>query len=323
MSQRFRTAVAAFAIVSFVPISTIGQSRPAAANTWKVTRTPDNQPDLQGIWTNATVTPLERPVDLAGKVFFTPAEAAAYVKQVRERNNGDRRDANSDADLAVGYNDFWWDRGTRVVSTLRTSIIVDPADGRIPPLTQDAQKRAAARAEARRLHPADGPEDMSLADRCIARPGPPMVPAGYNNNHRIVQTAEYVAILSEMMHDVRIIPLTPRAHLPNNVRQWFGDSTGRWEGDTLVVETANFTDKTNFRGAGENMRLTERFTRIDPDTLLYQFTVNDPQSFQRPWSAELPFKKSEGPIFEYACHEGNYSMVNSLNAARAQEKARD
>ncbi|PYS35123.1 MAG: hypothetical protein DMG14_27710 [Acidobacteria bacterium] len=291
-------------------MSTDGQTRPV-----------DNQPDLQGIWTNGTITPLERPRELEGKAFFTPDEAAEYEKQMRERNNGDRRDGNAEADLAIGYNDFWWDRGTKVVSTRRTSLIMDPPDGRMPPLTAEAQKRAAARAEARRLHPADGPEDLSLTDRCIARPGPPMVPAGYNNNHQIVQTAEYVIIFSEMMHDARIIPLSVRPHLPQNVRQWFGDSRGRWEGNTLVVETTNFTDKTNFRGSGQNLRLIERFTRVDPDTLLYQFTVDDPQSFQRPWSAEIPMKRAKGPIFEYACHEGNYSIVNTLSAARAEEKA--
>src|SRR5688572_17560663 len=217
MDRTFHTAAAVLAVL-LAPISLAGQS---------LLRTSDNQPDLQGIWSNATLTPLERPQDLAGKAFFTPDEAAAYEKQVRERNNGDRRDANPDADLAVGYNDFWWDRGTRVVSTLRTSLIVDPPDGRLPPLTPEAEKRAAARAEARRLHPADGPEDLSLADRCIARPGPPMLPAGYNNNHQIVQTPDYVMILSEMMHDARIIPLDGRPHLPGTVRQLFGDSRGR------------------------------------------------------------------------------------------------
>jgi hypothetical protein len=282
-------------------------------------RTPFGHPDLEGIWTNGTITPLERPSEFAGKAFFTAAEAAEYEKQVRQRNNGDRRDTNPDADLATGYNDFWWDRGVKVVSTLRTSLIVDPPDGRIPALTPDAQKRAAARAEARRLHPADGPEDLSLADRCVARPGPPMLPAGYNNNHQIVQTPEYVVILSEMMHDARVIPLNRSTHLPANVRQLFGDSVGRWEGDTLIVETTNFTDKTALRGSGENMRLTERFRRVDAETLLYQFTVDDPQSFVRPWSGEIPMKKAPGPIFEYACHEGNYSLVNTLSAARAQE----
>jgi len=206
---------------------------------------------------------------------------------------------------------------------MRTSLIVEPQDGRIPSLTPEAQKKAAARAETRRLHPADGPEYLSLADRCIARPGPPMLPAGYNNNYRIIQAREYVVILSEMIHDARIIPLSTRPHLPRSVHQWLGDSRGHWEGATLVVETTNFTDKTNFRGSGEDLRLLERFTRVDQGTLLYQFTIDDAQSFERPWSAELPMKKAEGPLFEYACHEGNYSMVNSLNAARAEEKAAD
>jgi hypothetical protein len=320
MHKRF-PAAAALIVFMLAPMFMVGQTRTAPSKTWSVPRTPDNQPDLQGIWTNGTVTPLERPREFADKPFLTPAEAAAYEKQARDRNNGDRRDANPDADLAVGYNDFWWDRGTRVVSTRRTSLIVDPPDGKIPPLTPEAQKKAAARADARRLHPADGPEDLSLTDRCIARPGPPMVPAGYNNNHRIVQAADYVVIFSEMMHDARIIPLGNRPHLPNNVRQWFGDPRGRWDGNTLVVETTNFTDRTNFRGSGENLRLTERFTRIDPDTLLYQFTVDDPESFQRAWSGEIPMKRSEGPIYEYACHEGNYSIVNSLSAVRSEEKA--
>jgi hypothetical protein len=314
MNRNVAVVTVAIAMIFLLRPDTTGQG-------WRVPLTPDNQPDLQGIWSNATLTPLERPADLAGKQFFTPAEAAEYEKRARERNNGDRRDSTAAADLAVGYNDFWWDRGTKVVSTLRTSIIVDPPDGKIPPLTPDAQRRAAARAEARRLHPADGPESLSLADRCIARPGPPMLPAGYNNNHQIVQSSQHVVIYSEMMHDARIIPLIAQQPLPDNVRQLFGSSQGRWEGNTLVVETTNFTDKTNFRNAGENMRLTERFTRIDQDTLLYQFTVNDPQSFERPWSGEIPMKRAEGPIFEYACHEGNYSLINTLSAARAEEKA--
>jgi hypothetical protein len=313
MAKAFRTFVAA-AFVFIAPLTSIGQTRSGVA------RMPDGRPDLQGIWTNGTITPLERPRELAGKPFFTAAEALEYEKQVRERNHGDRRGADAEADLATGYNDFWWDRGTKVVSTLRTSLIVDPPDGRLPALTPDAQKRAAARAEARRLHPTDGPEDLSLADRCIARPGPPMLPAGYNNLHQIMQTPEHVVILSEMMHDARIIPVNNRPHLPANVRQLFGNPVGRWEGDTLVVESSNFTSKTNFRGAGENMRLTERFTRTDQDTLLYQFTVNDPESFVSPWSGEIPMKRVPGPIIEYACHEGNYSLVNTLRAARAAEQ---
>jgi len=283
----------------------------------------ESERDLQGIWTNATLTPLERPVDLAGKEFFTEKEAAEYEKAARERNDADRRDSNADADLAVGYNAAWWDRGTNVVSTRRTSLITDPRDGRVPPLTPAAQQRAAARAEARRLHPADGPEDASLADRCIVRGTavPPMLPAGYNNNYQIVQTPDHVVILVEMIHDARIIPLDGRPHLSKKIPQWVGDSRGRWEGKTLVVETANFTDKTNFRGSGEHLRVTERFTRVGKDTLLYQFTVDDPQSFTRPWSGEIPMKRAEGPLFEYACHEGNYSMENTLGIVRDEEKA--
>jgi hypothetical protein len=282
-----------------------------------------NPRDLQGIWTNASVTPLERPLELAGKEFFTVAEAAAYEKQARERTDADRREGDAEADLATGYNDIFWERGRKVVSTRRTSLVVDPRDGRIPPLTAEAQKNAAARDEARRLRPADGPEDRSLDDRCIVRrtSGPPMLPAGYSNNYQFVQTSDYVAILVEMIHDVRIIPFDTRPHLSGKIRQLLGDSRGRWEGNTLVVDTSNFTNKTNFRGSGANLRVTERFTRVDSSTLLYQFTVDDPESFTRPWSGEIPMKKIDGPIFEYACHEGNYSMAYILNAVRAEERA--
>ena len=310
-----RNRLIAFLLATTVFVTPVSVARQA------LPRTPDGQPDLQGIWTNATLTPLERPPELRNKAFFTPEEAVEYEKQARERTHGDRRDNDPEADLTVGYNDFWWDRGTKIVSTRRTSIIVDPSDGRIPSLTPEAQKKAAARAEARALHPADGPEDRSLADRCIMRANPPMLPAGYNNNYQIVQTDGYVVILLEMMHDARIIPLDGRPHLPSNVRQLLGNPHGHWENNTLVVETTNFTDRTNFRGSGENLRLVERFTRIDKDTLLYQFTVDDPESFARPWSGEIPMKKTGGPLFEYACHETNYSMTNMLSSARAEERA--
>jgi hypothetical protein len=321
MSYRFAGLV--FAVFG-LSLQIAGQTRSGAVRSWMPPRTADGQPDLQGIWTNATITPLERPADLSGKEFFTEQEAAEYEKQVRERNNADRRDSNAEQDLTIGYNDFWWDRGTRVVSSRRTSLIVDPSDGRIPPLTPEAQKRAAARAEARRLHPADDPEDLTLGDRCLVRgsSGPPMLPAGYNNNYQILQTKDYVVILVEMIHDARIIPLDGRGHLPGSVRQWMGDSRGRWEGGTLVVETTNFTDKTNFRGASEHLRVIERFTRTDENTLLYQFTIDDPHSYTRIWSGEIPMKRADGPLFEYACHEGNLSMSNTLSAARADERTR-
>jgi hypothetical protein len=314
---------AALALVTIAPAALAGQATPSAAKTRPVPRTADGQPDLQGLWTNATVTPFERPSDLAGKEFFTAAEAAAYEKRIVEQNNADRRNRGAEEDLAIGYNDVWWDRGTKVVASRRTSLVIDPRDGRVPPLTPEAQRKATARADARALHPADGPEDRSLDDRCIVRrtAGPPMLPAGYNNNYQIVQSHDHVAILVEMIHDTRLIPLDGRSHVSPKIRKLTGDSLGRWEGNTLVVETTNFTDKTAFRGSGEHLRVVERFTRVDEDTLLYQFTVEDPQTFTRPWSGELSMRRIDAPVYEYACHEGNISMENILSIARDEEAA--
>jgi len=200
-------------------------------------------------------------------------------------------------------------------------LIVDPPDGRIPALTADAQRRAAARADARRDHPADGPEDRSLGERCLLfNAGPPMLSGPYNNFVQILQSSDYVVILNEMIHDSRIVPLDGRPHLPQGIRRLLGDSRGRWEGNTLVVETTNFSDKTNVRGSGEQLRLTERFTRADAKTLLYEFTVDDPGSFVKPWTAVLPMSKTNDQIYEYACHEGNYAMTGILRGARSQEK---
>ena len=299
---------------------------PAAAQTaktWKAPRTPDGHPDLQGIWSNATVTPLERPADLTGKAVLSEEEAARFATDEVRRNNADRRDRpGTEADVARAYNDFWYDRGTKAIKTHRTSLIVDPPDGKIPALSPAAQQRVNARAEARSRR-AEGPEDRSLSERCLnwRTAGPPMVPSAYNNNYRIVQTADTVVILNEMIHDVRVIPMDGRPHVPGKIRQWLGDSRGHWEGDTLVVETTNFTDKTAFQGASENMRLVERFTRVDADTLLYEFTVTDLEAFAKPWTAQIPSVKSDGEIFEYACHEGNYGMYGILSSARAEEKA--
>jgi hypothetical protein len=288
-------------------------------------RTPDGKPDLQGVWTNVTLTPLERPPELKDKAFFTPAEAAQYEKDVIQRNNADRRDGSAEADVGRAYNNFWYDRGTKVIPALRTSLIVDPPDGRIPFLTPAAQQRVAAQAEARRLHPADGPEDRALTERCILWPtaGPPMLPGPYNNNYQIVQGPGYVAISVEMIHDVRIIYTDGRPHLPPDVRQWMGDPRGHWEGNTLTVDTTNFTSKTTVRGSGESLHLVERFTRASPDMILYEFTVDDPASFTKPWTAQIPMVKMDGPLLEYACHEGNYAMAGMLGGARAGEKAKD
>jgi len=285
-------------------------------------KTPDGQPDLQGVWTNVTITPLERPAEFAGKAFLTPQEAAAYEKRFLQTTNADRRDGGEDADLGRAYNDAWYDRGTKVVRTLRTSLIIDPPDGKIPPLTPQAQKIQDELREAARGHQFDGPENRSLAERCLlwATAGPPMLPSFYNNNYQIVQTKNSVMILVEMIHEARIIPLDGRPHVASNVRQWMGNPVGHWEGNTLVVETTNFSDKTRFRGADENLRLTERFTRTAPDMIMYEFTVNDPTAFTKPWTAQIPMTQTQGPIYEYACHEGNYALADVLAGARAQEK---
>jgi len=320
MRVRILPTVAVLASVLFAAVTAGAQAN--SAKPYTPPRTPDGQPDLQGIWNNATITPLERPAELAGKEFFTAEEAAAYQRQTLEQSNADRRDGGAAADVGRAYNEFWRDRGP-VVATRRTSLIIDPPNGRIPPLTPEAEKRNAVAAEYRGLHPADGPEDRPLAERCLlwAAAGPPMLPVGYNSNYQIVQAPGYVVINVEMIHDARIIPLDGRPHLPSGVRLWLGDSRGRWEGNTLVVETTNFSNKTSFRGASEKMRLVERFTRVAEKMLLYEFTVEDESSFTRPWTAQIPMMKTEEPVFEYACHEGNYGLANVLAGTRTEEKA--
>jgi len=294
----------------------------AQAKTWTPPRTPDGNPDLQGTWSTATLTPLERPAALGGKQFFTEQEAAEYEKQFLLQANRDRRDGGADTDVGRAYNEFWFSRGSHLVASGRTSLIVDPPDGKIPPLTAEAQKRQADRAAQTAAHAFDGPEYRPLAERCILWPtaGPPMLPGGYNNNYQIVQAPGYVTILVEMIHDVRIIPTDGRPHLPPGVRQWMGDSRGQWEGNTLVVDTTNFTGNTNFRGASKDLHLIERFTRVSPETIVYEFTVDDPAAFTKPWKAEIPMQKTQEPILEYACNEGNYAMTGVLGGARAEEK---
>jgi hypothetical protein len=310
------------------------QAPRVTAKAWNPPRVADGHPDLQGTWNYSTITPMERPRELADKAFFSEAEATEFEKRALQSRNVDlNRETTPTArgvingtveteDLASAYNEFWWDRGTKIVATRRTSLVIDPPDGRIPPLTPQAQKRMAA-LEQFNERLAEGPEDRPLSERCIMRPnsGPPMTPTGYNNNVELIQIPGYVVIFNEQIHDARIVPMDGRPHLPESVRQWMGDSRGHWEGDTLVVETTNFTDKTNFRGSGEKMHLLERFTRSDPNTLLYEFTVNDPQSFAKPWKGQIPMRKSQEPMYEYACHEGNYSMFTTLNGARALEKS--
>jgi hypothetical protein len=290
---------------------------------------PDGRPDLQGVWDFRTLTPMERPKELAGQEVLTDEEAAEFERV--NRRNQDIRDATprapvngtpTTADVERAYNDFWWDFGTKVVSTKRTSLIVDPPDGRIPPLTADAQRRAEIRA-ARRQRLAVGPEDRGVGERCILgfNSGPPMTPSAYNNNVQIFQTRDHVVLLNEMVHNARIIPVDGRPHLPTGIPQWVGDSRGRWVGDTLVVETKNFKGETAFPGSSAALHLTERFTRIDANTLVYEFTVEDPTTWTRPWTAQIPMTRADGIIYEYACHEGNYGLANLLSAARALERS--
>ena len=220
------------------------------------------------------------------------------------------------------YNEFWDDHGTKAVSTRRSSLIIDPPDGRIPPLTEAAQKLIAERAEIRREHGLDGPEYRPINERCLwrASTGPPIFPVGYNNNYRITQTPGYAMILSEMIHDARIIPLDGRQHAGQNIRQWLGDSVGHFEGDTLVVDTTNYSPESFFRGSRENLHVVERFTRVSPNRLDYEITLNDPTTWVKPWTLMIPLKHSDEEVYEYACHEANEAMVGILAGARAQEK---
>jgi hypothetical protein len=299
---------------------------PTAASktgTWKVSHVSDGQPDLQGFWTNTTYTPLERPKGV-NKPYFTEAEALELAKKAADQEE-EQTEPGTIADVHYDFTQFGLDRSQdKQALNLRTSMITDPSDGRIPAMTEEGRKRAAARAETvkRNGAPTDAVQNQPLSTRCIImdRDGPPMLPGAYNNNYQIIQTPGYVMILVEMIHQSRIIPLDGRPAMPQAVRQLMGSSRGHWEGDTLVVETTNFTGKTAFQGSSENMRLTERFTRVADDTIQYQFTVDDPSTWTRSWSAELLMKKTVPPIFEHACHEGNYSMYNMLSGAREEEK---
>jgi hypothetical protein len=305
----------------------------SATATWSVPRTPDGQPDLQGIWDFGTLTPLERPAALGDKDVFTDEEAAAFELEENRRQNRDLIDPakgglNYPPGGVVPYNEFWYERGSTVTASKRTSLIIDPPDGRLPPLTPRGRMAAELRAASDRNDQlgrprADSYTDRTLADRCLMglNAGPPMTPGAYNNNVQIFQTAGHVALLTEMIHDARIVPLDGRAHLRPDLRQWKGDSRGRFEGDTLVIETNNFRRETSLRGSTANTRLVERFTRMDADTLRYEFTVDDPTTWTRPWTAEVLMKKSPGPLFEYACHEGNFAMSHILSGARASERA--
>ena len=353
-------------IVSLAWAPVAGQNKRVEVEDWTPSRTPWDHPDLQGIWANDTSTPLERPSVFAGKEFLMDEERAAYTAQrQRSRENADRRDAapGTVTDVGRAYGALW--RPVPGDAIARTSLIVDPLDGRVPALTTQARERYAAWAEARGLFAsaanpegslwnggrtdsapedgteggvdgrgsrADNPEDRRLSERCIIWSPLPRLPGGYNNHYRIVQTPEHVVIELEMMHDVRIIPLNGGPHLPTPIRRWLGDPRGHWEGDTLVVDTTNFTDKAPFKGSFEGLHLTERFTRVDANTINYEVTVDDPATWTKAWTAAFPLRNLQTLVggvdqqqvpqmFEYACHEGNYGLAGQLSGARATEDA--
>jgi hypothetical protein len=323
MVRRMSGAAAAIIAVVLVAPVVVGQT-----SKWTAPRTPDGQIDLQGYWTNATFIPLERPAEFAGRDVLTEAEALAYLKKQELRENSQSKDD-------IHYDNVLWqtENYTKGALDRRTSLISDPADGKIPPLTPEAQKRAAAQADAaRRRGPADAAQYRSLGERCISwgNEGPPMLGATYYNNLQILQSGRSVAVRHELMHGIRIIPLDGSPHVGPNLRMLNGDPRGRWDGNTLVVDTTNFTDRTPFRGppaltradifSSQSLHVIERFTRTSADTIRYQFTVEDPATWVRPWSAEMVLRKFDGPIFEYACHEGNYGLAFILSAARAEER---
>ena len=286
-------------------------------------KTPWGDPDLQGTWSNQTLTPLERPAQFKDKAVLTEAEAAAYEKQLVAAGDVDNRTPGTVQDVNLAYNQVWWDRGNKIVADRRTSLIVEPPDGRIPPLTAAAQKR---REEDRRASDNEKSAaswlDFDVYSRCIIRSALPRLSTGYNNNYEIVQSPGYVAIMQEQMHETRLIPLGNQPHLTSTVRQWLGDSRGHWDGNTLVVETTNFTDEargSTFQYATKNMTLVERFTRTSDRTIDYQFTVSDPDTWTRPWTVKMPWNRIDGLIYEYACHEGNLGLEHMLSAARAAE----
>jgi hypothetical protein len=336
VSLRFQACALAVAGVTFLIVIPTRGAEPGAkdgakaAKTWSPPRTPDGQPDLQGYWTNGTYIPLERPKDLGHKEFYTEAEAAAVEKKKLQ-------DDHSQAADDIHYDNVIWqgDKYAKGSPSLRTSIVFDPPDGRLPPLSPQGQKHAA---ELKALLPhreaVESAEYRSLGERCISwgADGPPLLGSTYNANFQILQNVASVAILTEMIHSVRTIPLDGRPHLASSIHQLAGDSRGHWDGDTLVVDSTNFTNETNFRGppatarqdifSSPQLHVVERFTRVNEDTIVYRFTVDDPGTWTKPWSGETIMRKTKGPIFEYACHEGNYGLVDILAGARAAEKKR-
>ena len=311
------------ALCLLVPGPATGQSRASTPDTPPAPTTSWGDSDLQGIWNHGTITPLQRPADQADRVYLTEEEVAA-LNAVSDARADRREGLTPDQDVALAYNAFWWDRG---ISIGLTSLIEDPPDGRLPPRLPEAERRAGS-AETRRIQavrrgrlPADGPEEMDLGDRCLVYRPVPITSSGYNNHVQIAQSPGYVAILQEQIHEVRFIPLDGRPPPPAHVTQWLGVSRGHWDGDTLVVETTNFREDADYLGSNVGGRVVERFRRVDERTLEYRFTVSDPTVWTRAWTGMVPWRRTAGPIFEYACHEGNHGMVGVLTGSRATEAA--
>lgn len=302
MGTSYRAAWLATAAASVAIVATAQTPRPTP-------RTPDGRPDLQGTWYFGSATPLERPREFEGKPVLTPEEAEAFEQREAERIRL----------TPTVHPPEWLDYGTRVEPDLRSSLITDPPDGRVPPLTAEARARQAGRAARRRA--AEGPEAFPPHERCIIfGAGPPILPGPYNNNLQIVQTPDAVVVVTEMIHDARIVPLDGRPLPPAQVRSWLGASRGGWEGETLVIETTHFTDQTSLRGSDEHLRVVERLTLVGPNALRYEFTLDNPTAFTRPWSGALTMTRTTDRMYEFACHEGNYGLPNMLQAARYEER---
>ena len=315
----------------FIGAALLMLAMPATAQTAPTTAWGD--PDLGGIWDFRTITPFQRPESLGNQEFLTEEEAANLEQEVVNRNQellerpAERTAAAEQVDRRGDgtpgfYNNLWLDQGTQTVATRRTSLIVDPPNGRMPEMTPEGRERAAANRAYREEHPADSWTDRTAADRCLLgfNAGPPLSPGGYNQNLQIFQTPDHVVMVTEMVHTVRVVPLDDRPLLPDHMVQWSGEARGRWDGDTLVVETRNFNLDRRWRNTTDSLVLTERFTRVDDGTLEYRYTVDDPETWVSPWTASIPLQRTEVPMFEYACHEGNLSMEGILAGHRAEER---
>jgi hypothetical protein len=324
-----RSGVLLSLLLQSLSMSAEAQSVP---KNWQPTRTAEGRPDLQGIWTSATLTRLERPDEFGDRLVLTEQEAYAiehaetqYVQNAAKPTDLSKEQSKCGVNLefGCGYNNFWIDRGSKVIEVegqKRSSLLVDPPNGKLPSLQPTRQKELAKQRVGRGRY--DGPETLTLAERCLlafgSSSGPPMLPVLYNNHYQIVQTKDAVMIQVEMVHDARVVRMAGKH---SGVRKWMGDSIGRWDGDTLVVETTNFNEQQSFRGSTPTMKVTERFSRTAPDTILYRFTVDDPAAFTRSFTGEIPFYLTNEPIYEYACHEGNYALPGILNGGRVNDKA--